>query len=555
MLGGESTDIEEFSGMFNAAVSGTSISMIPQYIDSVFVGEPEESRYARIKTLYVVGSDERVMPPPRKDQGIIGEKECKEWDIEIYPSRKLSANLDKLALLQLLIKPEKALNVSYSMHSEKNEFLNPSSIIKQFQSIFNIEIESAESVYKDNYSVSEEERAELYGARFSTEENGVRELSEGMRRMRAGQLTNIDIKPFDALYSLTNGDRKARIGLIDAFGRSGKEVGQGALLERSGDKTSVSRLESYFACPFMHYAKYGIGARKREEAVIEADVRGTFIHTALELIVKRIMNKPAGFESSENEIADIRRNVIEELIDSPEYSRLISSSDRPLIIAGTERAVQYMLFAVRKSGFKPFLVEERIGGINIPSPIMNFGTDGRVALVGKIDRIDRLDNKVIVIDYKTGKVQDLATDLYYGKKIQLFIYLYALQDIGYEPVGALYMKLKDEFRKEKNETFYQGIIAVEELETFDPPVGEALLDQKESAEGSLIYNLMEYSRSVASGALNEIYNGYYENRPLTGTCGYCDYKDICFARMNEPNIRKSGKVKADETVFKGDRDA
>ncbi|MCB0828064.1 MAG: PD-(D/E)XK nuclease family protein [Solirubrobacterales bacterium] len=68
-------------------------------------------------------------------------------------------------------------------------------------------------------------------------------------------------------------------------------------------------------------------------------------------------------------------------------------------------------------------------------------------LVGKIDRVDlnRDGREAVAIDYKTGDVGGLGRETATKKgRIQLQLYLRALETMGYEPVAALYVPVRQD---------------------------------------------------------------------------------------------------------------
>ena len=52
--------------------------------------------------------------------------------------------------------------------------------------------------------------------------------------------------------------------------------------------SSVSRIESYYSCPFQHYASFGLGLRERSEYTLEAPAIGDLFHAALKWVSDEI---------------------------------------------------------------------------------------------------------------------------------------------------------------------------------------------------------------------------------------------------------------------------
>ena len=53
--------------------------------------------------------------------------------------------------------------------------------------------------------------------------------------------------------------------------------------------SSVSRIESYYSCPFQHYASFGLGLRERSEYTLEAPAIGDLFHAALKWVSDETM--------------------------------------------------------------------------------------------------------------------------------------------------------------------------------------------------------------------------------------------------------------------------
>ena len=117
------------------------------------------------------------------------------------------------------------------------------------------------------------------------------------------------------------------------------------------------------------------------------------------------------------------------------------------------------LFEVQKrSAFKPCMLEAKIGEGEIKPMSLQFGKT-KVDLKGTIDRVDRLDDKFIIIDYKTYKSADLTLkELYCGQKIQLYVYMRAVENsINATPCGVFYFPVFSSFTDEDGNRYkYKG---------------------------------------------------------------------------------------------------
>jgi len=114
-----------------------------------------------------------------------------------------------------------------------------------------------------------------------------------------------------------------------------------------------------------------------------------------------------------------------------------------------------------------------------------------ITMKGKIDRIDKIEGGVEIIDYKTGKSKE---ELRSEDKIQLLLYQIAARDVlGLKPKKLTYYYLDDN----KELSF----------------IGEEK-------------DLVKLEDNIAK-AIAKIKGSNFEATPNLHVCKYCDYKDIC----------------------------
>lgn len=116
-------------------------------------------------------------------------------------------------------------------------------------------------------------------------------------------------------------------------------------------------------------------------------------------------------------------------------------------------------------------------------------------LRGRIDRVDELDNKLNIVDYKTGAAKTAAQA---KKDLQLGIYILAAEKTLNEPVASvtLHYVMSDEKVTIKREEF--------ELNSIREKITSAINNLKE-----------------------DLNNDNFEAKPDMFTCQYCDYNKIC----------------------------
>ena len=134
--------------------------------------------------------------------------------------------------------------------------------------------------------------------------------------------------------------------------------------------------------------------------------------------------KDFGFRQTplwEQEQAEIRRRL--EALISLDFS---NEKDNPFI--GTSRTKNAVVKAVGPNAERTvFALESEFG--NDTAPMALHGTAGWVKARGFIDRIDRVGNKLIVVDYKSGTQMPSAKDIESGRNFQMMLYLAAAEHV------------------------------------------------------------------------------------------------------------------------------
>lgn len=190
---------------------------------------------------------------------------------------------------------------------------------------------------------------------------------------------------------------------------------------------SPSMLKTFVTCPLDFYFKYimEFGEAKEVEEEIESSTFGTFIHETLEDLYQPYA------EFQEN---GTKKNSNWRPITSLDIEKMLK--DYPVILEekflkhfdGDKSAYQtgknYLSYQMAKDLLKKFLkteiefISQQTEPVQIIAleqsfeeeiEVEVFGTKKKVKLRGNIDRVDKIGNKVRVIDYKSGKVNESDT--------------------------------------------------------------------------------------------------------------------------------------------------
>ena len=177
---------------------------------------------------------------------------------------------------------------------------------------------------------------------------------------------------------------------------------------RSEDQTiSPSALNTYMECSLKFYFKYIAQIKEKEELAEELDHRllGNIFHECSESLYATIPGGEITKAAIDTILANgslveehIRRSYLK--VYDPKISRLIDSGSNELILGVIKKYLREMFSYDKKiCPFRLLAMENRF---HMPVKIGIEGQEKTVFVGGFIDRIDRTDQGIRVIDYKTG---------------------------------------------------------------------------------------------------------------------------------------------------------
>jgi CRISPR/Cas system-associated exonuclease Cas4 (RecB family) len=290
---------------------------------------------------------------------------------------------------------------------------------------------------------------------------------------------------------------------------------------------SPSALSVYIECPMRFYYQKVAGIKEPDEITEEADARifGLIFHDAVEHLYKGFI----GREVSEADIDYWLKNsvIIDQLIKEG-FSKYIMDYDKGKRSFTDIQGKNVMVFEVIKRYLLQFLKLEKkrapFSIIDLEQDVAwNFtSTNGlNVRLGGIIDRLEKKDGVINVMDYKTGKgeasVNSIA-DLFNSDKhkknkaiFQTLLYSLILDETG-DHAGAKQPSViwvRDVFKADYDTKLY-----LKEKRIKTPILLEGVKDEFVAEVDKLI---------------NEIYN---QDVPFNGTedldkCKFCPYKVLC----------------------------
>lgn len=526
-LGGEQLPFSVISDCFFEGAASETLRGIPAFLHTVTVGTVDAFVANSPDYLFVLGANEGVLPAPSSDTGLFATA-----DSEDNRQKADKKELDKL--LCALGSCKKGLFVSYSAAAASAKI--------PAVWLLRVPFSKNTDLFYDR----------LYATGLSGDTDPTRQKDIGKRAAyycssKAGALEFFLLgKDFltpqsAAAYKALGKSADAYLNLGDCAGDA-DALTLGAPFIKDGESLSVSRLQSYFSCPYRYFLQYVIGAKKREDGLLSPADVGNFIHAVLERF------DPS--TSEENIAAEVEKIVA----DLPEMDKYRLEENKKVFDSLKSEAVLLCRVVARQSSagsFRRIGAEIRFGeGEEYRSP--RLGKGGRVGLRGSIDRADAHKNYATVIDYKTGSksyVDLTLCDIYYGKKVQLFVYAAVLKENGFRPVGMFYFPATYNWQDDENSFKLRGryIADPEIMKLLDGNLAEgqssSIIPAALKKDGmphsgysagvskETLDFYIDYSLQVSGGAIEEISEGFFCPAPLAdgknSACSYCDFLTVC----------------------------
>jgi len=565
VLGPESMTFEDFARLLRAGLTGFSFAIAPSTIDQVIVGTVDRTRVGPMKLVIVLGLADGVFPARHDSSSNLRDDERRalvdrQWDIAPDSRTRL---LDELLLAyESFSLPSHTLALSRPLFDESGRALPASSFWRRVQGVLpNLEpIPVDPNALTSLGSFDQMTSALLLHARstrgeLSPEFAGLYELirtNNSLRQHAARAMTSLvyDNKPAlapDVIKSLYDSKR--------IFG-------------------SVSRLETFAACPFKHFARYTLGLDEQTTPTLTRIELGSVYHSALEGLFRRIID---GEHSIDDDLAPILTNLSELVATDLESRVAIDESRSRFVRTLFEENLNDIVTRQRRTigggSLRPRRVEMSFGLESDDSGPLEIKTPkGRtVALRGKIDRIDvhPVGSQLVasVIDYKLTARNLSWPEAYSGLALQLMTYLLVLSEKGAQllgqPVqtaGALFVGISRILRREdhpdivpprddpaywKDSQFKpRGLLNAEHFSNLEhnfggrssayfvglPPKDDKLVNLDVIADRAM-QNVLDWTRQKLGALADEIADGNIAVDPYRlGTkvpCGSCAYRSVC----------------------------
>lgn len=583
ILGDEKIPSKEFGELFLCIASGEEIANPPQTLDAVVFSGTERARLSSHRAVFVIGASDGNFPADVSDNGLFGKRDIKalyDAGIELDINSKYRVSEEIFFAYKALTSPSEKLYITHSYLDASGTSLYPSNVIKNTADMAENDI----TISADNLGAiffSRTKKSAYYNFVCEFDKN-----SEDFATLRK--------------YLKSDSEYSDRVDFLEKTVFEKKETLRPDIAKKLfGNKLyiSPSRFEDYQNCPFIYFCKKGLSIYPLEKIEFNPSNVGNIVHHCLCEILKNTDRN--GFLSMTDE--DIGRKVsmhFDEYVEKSMGGEYGKDADFMLSSDNIKRTVKEILNHLKEefsqSAFYPFAYEASIsaGGEGFSPRVITSQNGVDVCFIGNVDRADIFNNDnekfIRVVDYKTGDKAFSFKDIYYGKNMQMLIYLYSIAESVDKsiPAGVLYMpshtaksELDRNATREQTKSHLEknyrmrGVVLDNEdvVRAMEEEKGGKYIPVNINKDGSYSKSsklmtadefsaMKKYIDKVVGEMADNLTSGKIEASPLcngnSSPCNYCDYYSVCLksAKMPERVYDKDAENKMKEILLKGGND-
>ena len=583
ILGDEKISAKEFKELFLCIVSGDEIANPPQTLDAVVFSGTERARLSSHRAVFVIGASDGDFPADVSEGGLFGKRDIKalsEAGIELDINSKYRVSEEIFFAYKALTSPSEKLYITHAYLDASGTSLYPSNVIK-----------NTDDMTENDIKISADDLGAIFFSRTkkSAYYNFVCEFDKN----------NTDSATLRK-YLKADDEYSDKVEFLEKTVFDKKEKLSPEVAEKLfGSKLfiSPSRFEDYQNCPFIYFCKKGLSIYPREKIEFDAMSVGNVVHHCLCRILETT-DKDGFLSMTENDIDEKTDIFFKEYLDKEMGGDYGKDASFMLSSDNIKRTIKEILCHLREefsqSKFYPFAYEASIsaGGEGFSPRVITSKNGVDVCFIGNVDRADAFEGDgekfIRVVDYKTGDKAFSFKDVYYGKNMQMLIYLYSIAESVDKsiPAGVLYMpshtaksELDRNATKEQTKSLLEknykmrGVVLDNEnvVKAMEEDIGGKYIPVNVNNDGSYskasklmtadeFSAMKKYIDKIVGEMADNLTSGKIEASPLcngnSSPCNYCDYYSVCLKSMKTPErvYDKDAENKMKEILSKGGKD-
>lgn len=571
--------IKEFCELVRTMMSQSKVSNPPQKLDVVTVAGADRSLLADPKIVFVVGTNDGKMPASVGESGFFSDRDIEQLNkagLKFSQTLLWKMSEERLVAYLALTSPSDKLYVSYPNSDTAGKTLRAGIIIKQLLAMF------GHNSFIDSSKLETAFFCKTLPTAFQKISENFKSKDPEIEAIKKLVYENHDYK--QKLDYISTFSHKKQFKLIESNSRE--------LFVTNNLRSSATRIENYFKCPFSYFCQYGLRLKSVQPIEVNPLSRGNFVHFCMEEILsetvdgKKVYNEnflTLTFEELEEKVASLKKAFFKQELGgdfgkTERFKVLFNNLGKMVLDLALNIQSEF-----KEGKFRPAQFEYNLENADGKSIYQLFLEDGtKIELSGKIDRIDTFENSdakyLRIIDYKTGKKDLLFDEIFNGLNLQMILYLSALtkgdgEFNGFLPAGVLYMpsnyldlkitrdsstddeSLETKIQENKLNHFkMKGLITQidETIKAMEDEIKGKFIpvktnkDKSYAKSSSLISKeslaqLQEFAnekvKEMATGLINGEIKAVPTERQNKTPCDYCEYWTICGnSHPDEKNI-------------------
>ncbi len=545
-IGEMNLSLFNFRSMLSAGMDAALSGAIPSYVDQLQISDTRRGYQRPCKIMFLVGARSDNFPYRTVKEGFLRgfERDLLSQTLKMsFPSRaKDQVYVDSFTAYALLSCPTQRLYMTC------RRSVNPSSVFTMIQDVLPdaMMIDPMEITGHDPRLFSKTALQRYVWSQLSD--------SAALLSKREEVLELVSCFPELSLPSNTK-DRSGQVIIPSdkMNARYGDEV-----------KMSVSQIESYAACPFLHFSQYVLGLKERKVFQVAVNDVGSFLHRMLEISLTDY-HKQMEKALEQNEKLAIHRQFVctdyrQMAIDlfaavAGENISPISMDPGFLGNAGSKiiRVAQHSLRAIYRDispvGYEPDKMEWSFGEDQKAQLALQLESGRTIRFRGVIDRVDldRENQAFRIIDYKSGNKKIDYESLYAGLSMQLPAYVYAYgkanpdwisKDAAYFYLTAPMIGVSDLCGKPPEEILINQIDKEYSLRSV-----HLESDALELSSQYAVRKMHDYCRSLFEGEFS-VSPQVTSSKSSKPACEFCSYTAVCGIDPTRPPCRTASPIPA-----------
>ena len=540
LLGSLVLPAADFRLLASSGLNSLKLGRLPAEPDQLVIGDVERSRYNDVKALLVLGMNDGVIPSGSRSGGIITDREriqLEQFEPDLGYTDERALFEERFYIYRLLTRPAALLYLSFSQTGADGKEIGRSPVLREIEAMFpDLGVQDfAALCRKDPYYA------------VAGKETAARVLAEWFRLKQDG---------WEELYSLLAQSPEFRTqlarleeGALAHYQPAALDPAQAEALYGTVLQGSVTRLESFAACPYRHFLEYGLLLRERSENRWEASDHGNFFHKVMEVILTSVRDRGLSLRALDEAGRDglIREGILAAAAEE-EDSGLGDKENGAYLLGRWSSFFDEQLKAMGEmeeaGGFRPERFEMRFGGRNALE--LDLGGGRIMRLSGRIDRLDSREENgqrwIRIVDYKTSdRYQVDVNEIRAGLQLQLFTYLdaalreEALAGRKAKPAGLYYAALTEKWLKEDSEDaslLREKLLAEYKLSGMTASEAEGVCGDADGIRVSAdtLRAVCSYVKKREAELGRRILSGEIGIVPLKGRndpCTYCAFRSVC----------------------------